>query len=69
MVNHWKYLNTTAVIATPDQLSSQTIKFIGGTITDAGGTYSASATIGDGNCTVNCHSGGGRNHPSDIWIK
>ncbi|HJW44132.1 MAG TPA: hypothetical protein VJ463_06730 [Geothrix sp.] len=69
-VNHWKYLNTTAVIVAPDQLSSQTIKFIGGTITDAGATYTPSGTtIGNGNCTVNCHSGGGKNHNPESWKK
>jgi hypothetical protein len=69
VTNHWKYLDTTAVIVSPDQLSSQTIKFIGGSITDAGGSYTASGTIGNGNCTVNCHSGGGKNHNPEAWRK
>jgi predicted CxxxxCH...CXXCH cytochrome family protein len=65
--NHWKYLDNTAVYATPDQLSSDTIKFIGGTITDTTTGYTPSSTPGKGNCTVNCHSGEGKNHNGNSW--
>jgi predicted CxxxxCH...CXXCH cytochrome family protein len=64
--NHWKYLDTQAVIASPDQLSSQTIQFDG--VTATGGTYTPSSPIGNGNCTVLCHSGN-QQHNNEKWTK
>ena len=60
--NHWKYLDTTPVYATPDQLSSDTIHFDGTTAT--GGTYTPKTTLGSGNCTVQCH---GQGHNGNSW--
>ena len=72
-LNHWKYLDTTAVIASPDQLSSQTISFLGSpginnTYTDPG-SYAPLAPIGNGNCTVNCHypTAQQKDHAPERW--
>ncbi|MBK9797605.1 MAG: CxxxxCH/CxxCH domain-containing protein [Holophagaceae bacterium] len=56
VVNHFKYLNTTAVRVSPDQLSSDTIKFGGGSQPATGAlTYTVNATIGRGGCALSCH--------------
>lgn len=58
--NHFKYLNTTAVRQSPDQLSSDTILLSPAQMTGAR-TYTTTATIGQGYCTMSCH---GENHDS-----
>jgi predicted CxxxxCH...CXXCH cytochrome family protein len=78
-VNHWKYLDTpSVVIVAPDQLSSDTVKFflgssastINGDYTDSGSSYTASATIGNGNCTITCHTPAKSfSHSADKWTK
>lgn len=62
--NHFKYLNTTAVRVSPDQLSSDTILF-GATVTGAK-TYTVNATIGRGGCALSCH---GESHTTsnNVW--
>ncbi len=67
VVNHFKYLDTTAVRITPDQLSSDTIKFGGGTTPATGAlTYTVNATLGRGGCALSCH---GTSHTTsgNIW--
>jgi len=67
VVNHFKYLNTTAVRVAPDQLSSDTIKFGGGSQPATGAlTYTVNATIGRGGCALSCH---GQSHSTNnhIW--
>jgi predicted CxxxxCH...CXXCH cytochrome family protein len=60
VVNHFKYLDTTVVRVSPDQLSSDTIKFGGGTTPATGAmTYTVNATIGTGGCALTCH---GKSH-------
>jgi len=56
-INHWKYLDTSAVRLSPDQLSSDTIKFGGGAQPATGNppTYTVTATIGRGGCALSCH--------------
>ena len=67
VVNHFKYLDTTAVRNTTDQLSSDTIKF-GGGVTPATGllTYTVNATQGRGGCALSCH---GTTHTTtgNVW--
>ncbi|MFN7958628.1 MAG: CxxxxCH/CxxCH domain-containing protein [Holophagaceae bacterium] len=56
VINHFKYLDTTAVRVSPDQLSSDTIKFGGGSQPATGAlTYTVNATIGRGGCALSCH--------------
>ncbi|MFN7958710.1 MAG: CxxxxCH/CxxCH domain-containing protein [Holophagaceae bacterium] len=55
-INHFKYLDTSAVRLSPDQLSSDTIKFGGGSQPATGAlTYTVNATIGRGGCALSCH--------------
>ncbi|NTW87221.1 MAG: hypothetical protein HGB30_13780, partial [Holophagaceae bacterium] len=57
VVNHFKYLDTTAVRTATDQLSSDTIKFGGGSSPATGAlTYTVTATQGRGGCALTCHS-------------
>jgi predicted CxxxxCH...CXXCH cytochrome family protein len=67
VVNHFKYLGTTAVRNATDQLSSDTIKF-GGGVTPATGalTYTVNATQGRGGCALACH---GETHTTtgNLW--
>ncbi len=65
--NHFKYLDTSAVRISPDQLSSDTIKFGGGAQPATGAlTYTVNATIGRGGCALSCH---GTTHTTanNIW--
>ncbi len=57
VVNHFKYLDTTAVRTVTDQLSSDTIKFGGGATPASGAMiYTVRATQGQGGCALSCHS-------------
>ncbi|WLT31527.1 CxxxxCH/CxxCH domain-containing protein [Geothrix sp. PMB-07] len=60
--NHFKYLDTSDVRVSPDQLSSDTILF-GPNVTGAR-TYTTTATLGRGNCTLSCH---GESHSPKQW--
>ena len=65
--NHFKYLDTTAVRLSPDQLSSDTVKFGGGATPATGAlTYTVNATIGRGGCALSCH---GQTHSTtnNVW--
>jgi predicted CxxxxCH...CXXCH cytochrome family protein len=65
--NHFKYLNTTAVRVTPDQLSSDTIKFGGGSQPATGAlTYTPTGTLGRGGCALSCH-GTGHTTSGNVW--
>ncbi|MDR3682185.1 MAG: CxxxxCH/CxxCH domain-containing protein [Geothrix sp.] len=66
-VNHFKYLDTTAVRVAPDQLSSDTIKFGGGSQPATGAlTYTPTGTLGRGGCALTCH---GQTHTTsnNVW--
>ncbi|WIL20651.1 CxxxxCH/CxxCH domain c-type cytochrome [Geothrix sp.] len=66
-IDHWKYLDTSAVRITPDQLSSDTIKFGGGAQPATGAlTYTVNATIGRGGCALSCH-GQGHTTSGNVW--
>ncbi len=66
-IDHWKYLDTSAVRITPDQLSSDTIKFGGGAQPATGAlTYTVNVTIGRGGCALSCH-GQGHTASGNIW--
>jgi len=62
--NHFKYLDTTVVRVSPDQLSSDTILF-GSSVTGAK-TYTPTGTLGRGGCALTCH---GENHTTsnNVW--
>jgi predicted CxxxxCH...CXXCH cytochrome family protein len=65
--NHFKYLDTTAVRVSPDQLSSDTIKFGGGSQPATGSlTYTPTGTLGQGGCALTCH---GTTHTTNnnVW--
>ena len=67
VVNHFRYLDTTAVRTATDQLSSDTVKFGGGTTPATGAlTYTLTATQGRGGCALSCH---GQSHTTsgNIW--
>jgi predicted CxxxxCH...CXXCH cytochrome family protein len=63
-VNHFKYLDTTAVRVSPDQLSSDTVVF-GSNVTGAK-TYTPTGTLGRGGCALTCH---GQTHTTanNVW--
>ena len=62
--DHFKYLDTSAVRITPDQLSSDTILF-GSSVTGAK-TYTPTGTLGRGGCALTCH---GQSHSTsgNVW--
>jgi predicted CxxxxCH...CXXCH cytochrome family protein len=64
VVNHFKYLDTTVVRLSPDQLSSDTIVF-GSSVTGAK-TYTPTGTLGRGGCALSCH---GQTHTTsgNVW--
>jgi hypothetical protein len=65
-INHFKYLDTSAVRVSPDQLSSDTIKFGGGSQPATGAlTYTVNATIGRGGCALSCH---GKTHTTSSFV-
>ena len=67
VVNHFRYLDTTAVRTATDQLSSDTVKFGGGSTPATGAlTYTVNATQGRGGCALSCH---GQTHTTtgNIW--
>jgi hypothetical protein len=65
--NHFKYLNTSVVRVAPDQLSSDTIKFGGGSQPATGAlTYSVTGTLGHGGCALSCH-GEGHSINNNVW--
>ncbi len=67
VVNHFRYLDTTAVRTATDQLSSDTVKFGGGATPATGAlTYTVNATQGRGGCALSCH---GQTHTTtgNIW--
>ncbi|MFZ1376340.1 MAG: CxxxxCH/CxxCH domain-containing protein [Geothrix sp.] len=65
-INHFKYLDTSAVRVSPDQLSSDTIKFGGGSQPATGAmTYTVNATIGRGGCALSCH---GKTHTTGSFV-
>jgi len=65
--DHFKYLDTSAVRITPDELSSDTVKFGGGATPATGAlTYTTTATLGRGGCALSCH---GQTHTTsgNVW--
>jgi predicted CxxxxCH...CXXCH cytochrome family protein len=65
--NHFKYLDNTAVRQAPDQLSSDTIKFGGGSQPATGAlTYTPTGTLGQGGCALSCH-GTGHTINNNVW--
>jgi len=62
--DHFKYLDTSAVRITPDQLSSDTILF-GSSVTGAK-TYTPTGTLGRGGCALTCH-GQGHSTSGNVW--
>ncbi|WIL22444.1 MAG: CxxxxCH/CxxCH domain-containing protein [Geothrix sp.] len=65
--NHFKYLDNSGVRQAPDQLSSDTIKFGGGSQPATGAlTYTVNATIGRGGCALSCH-GQGHTTTGNVW--
>jgi predicted CxxxxCH...CXXCH cytochrome family protein len=62
VINHFKYLDTQAVRVSPDQLSSDTVKFGGGATPATGSkVYTPNGTLGQGGCALSCH---GQSHPT-----
>ncbi len=67
VVNHFKYLDTTAVWTAGDQLPSDTVVFGGGATPATGAkTYTVNTTRGQGGCALSCH---GQSHTTsgNIW--
>jgi predicted CxxxxCH...CXXCH cytochrome family protein len=60
--DHFKYLDTTVVRVTPDELSSDTILF-GSSVTGTR-TYTVGTTLGQGTCALVCH---GQTHTTNRW--
>jgi len=64
VVNHFKYLDTSVVRVSPDQLSSDTIVF--GSVVTGAKTYTPTGTLGRGGCALSCH---GQTHTTsgNVW--